>query len=72
MYVNIWHGYRDLLLVSSEVNIIVIVVLSGSLLAIGGSTIAIYTGCGLHRLCLAVLVAYIHILIVPVQDDTLD
>lgn len=66
MYVNIWHGYRNLLLESSEVNIIVIVVLHGNSLAIGRSTIAIYTGCGLHRLCLAVLVAHIHILIVPV------
>ena len=55
-----------------EVHIIVIVVLSGNSLAIGDGTIAIYTGCGLHRLCLAVLDAHIHLLIVPVSDDTLE
>lgn len=72
MYVNIWHGYRNLLLVSSEVNIIVIVVLSGHSLAIGDSTIAICMAFGLHRLCSAVLTVNIRVLVVPVSGDTLD
>lgn len=69
MHVHIWHGIYCW---SSEVNIIVIVVLSDISLAIGDSTMAIRTGCGLHRLCLAVLTVYILMLIVPVSDDTLD
>ena len=70
MYVNIWHGYRNLLLVSSEVTIIVIVVLSS--LAIGDRTIAFCMAFGLHRLCSAGLMVYIRVLVVPVSGDTLD